>query len=61
MELEKAIKNLQEIVELCENEINNNNIDIAATLDLEDLKSLQTVLQAYKNSIPKKKIEEKLE
>lgn len=59
MELEKSIKNLQEIVELCENEINNKNIDITATLDLEDLKSLQVVLQYIKyDAIPKKEIKE---
>ncbi len=48
MELEKAIKNLQEIVKLCEDEINNNNIDTTAILDLEDLRSLQVVLQSLK-------------
>ena len=35
---EEDIKNLSEIIELCEAEINNNDENITAILDLEDLK-----------------------
>ena len=45
MTKEQAIKNLLEIVELSKNEIKNGNTNIAATLDYEDLKSLQIALQ----------------
>ena len=48
MELEEDIKNLSEIIQLCEEDIKNNNNNVTATLDLEDLKSLQTVLEALK-------------
>ena len=48
MELEEDIKNLSEIIQLCEDDIKNNNNNVTATLDLEDLKSLQTVLEALK-------------
>lgn len=41
---EQAIKNLLEIVELSKDEIKNGNTNIAATLDYEDLKSLQIAL-----------------
>ena len=42
--IEKAIKNLREIVELVKEEIDKNNENTTATLDLEDLKSLQIVI-----------------
>ncbi len=45
-ELEEDIKNLSEIIQLCEDDIKKNNNNVTATLDLEDLKSLQTVLEA---------------
>lgn len=44
MTKEQAIKNLLEIVELSKDEIKNGNTNIAATLDYEDLKSLQIAL-----------------
>lgn len=43
-ELIGAIKNLKEIVELAEEEINNNDVNVTAILDLKDLKSLQVVI-----------------
>ena len=45
---EEDIKNLSEIIELCEAEINNNDENITAILDLEDLKSLINLLTRYK-------------
>lgn len=48
MDYDCAIKNLSEIVELCEDEINNNNRNVTATLDYEDLKSLQIILRELK-------------
>ena len=42
------IKNLEEIINLCKEEINNNDKNITATLDLEDLKSLINLLTGYK-------------
>ena len=45
MNIEKAIKNLNEIVELVKEEIKNQDENITAILDLEDLKSLQIVLK----------------
>lgn len=42
--LKEAIKNLKEIVELAEEEINNNDVNVTAILDLKDLKSLQVVI-----------------
>ena len=46
--MEEEIKNLEEIINLCKEEINNNDKNITATLDLEDLKSLKNVLDSYK-------------
>lgn len=46
--IEEDIKNLSEIIELCEAEINNNDENITAILDLEDLKSLKNLLTRYK-------------
>ncbi len=60
-ELEKAIKDVSEIVDLCEDDIKNNNNNVTATLGLEDLKSLQIILRELKNSIPKKKVENEIE
>ena len=50
MELDDAIKNLSEIVTLSEDNMENNK-DITAILDFEDLKSLQIVLRKIKQSI----------
>lgn len=46
---ERAINNLGEIIELCRDELDENNKNVNATLDFEDLKSLQIVLRAIKN------------
>lgn len=48
MTIERAIQNLKEIVELLDEEINNNNKNASAILDLEDIKSLKMVLQHLK-------------
>ena len=42
------IKNLEEIINLCKEEINNNDKNATAILDLEDLKSLENLLTRYK-------------
>ena len=46
--MEEDIKNLEEIINLCKAEINNNDKNITAILDLEDLKSLENLLTRYK-------------
>ena len=46
--MEEDIKNLQEIISLSEEEIKNNDENITAILDLEDLKALQNLLTRYK-------------
>ena len=50
MTKEQAIKNLFEIVELSKDEIKSGNTNIAATLDYEDLKSLQIALNMIKEN-----------
>lgn len=42
------IKNLSEIIELCEAEINNNDENVTAILDLTDLKSLRNLINRNK-------------
>lgn len=42
-EIEKH-KNLKEIIELCEEELNNNNENVTAILDLIDLKELRDLI-----------------
>lgn len=74
--MEEDIKNLTEIIELCKEEINNNDESIHATLDLIDLKSLKNLLKGYRELykkhddllvdvydlfVPKSKIKEKIE
>lgn len=46
--MEEDIKNLSEIIELCEAEINNNDENITAILDLTDLKSLRNLINRNK-------------
>ena len=41
-------KNLKEIIELCEEELNNDDKNVAATLDLTDLKELRNVINKIK-------------
>lgn len=48
-------KNLEEIIELCNEELDNNNLDVHATLDSEDLKELRDLLREYKGT-PKDKV-----
>ena len=45
---EEDIKNLSEIIELCEAEINNNDENVTAILDLTDLKSLRNLITRNK-------------
>lgn len=45
--INKNIKNLEEIAELAKEEIANNDENISAVLDLEDLKSLKCLLDLY--------------
>lgn len=45
---EEDIKNLNEIIELCEEEINNNDENVTAILDLTDLKSLRNLINRNK-------------
>lgn len=70
---EEEIKDIKEILELAKDEIENNDENITATLDLQDLKSLKnlyvlykkekeknTLLLANNNYISKDKIREKI-
>lgn len=41
-------KNLKEIIELCEEELNNNDENVTATLDLLDLKELRNLINRNK-------------
>ncbi|MGN1269369.1 MAG: hypothetical protein ACI4UU_00645 [Clostridia bacterium] len=47
--MEEDIKNLSEIIELCEEEINNNDENVSAVLDLTDLLSLRRLIKTYKD------------
>ena len=57
--MKEDIKNLEEIINLCKEEINNNDKNATATLDLEDLKSLKNVLDSYKQLEEKNKSKQK--
>lgn len=63
--MEEDIKNLQEIINLCNEELDNKDNNITAVLDLTDLLSLRNVIKAYKelkeNSIPVSSVKEKIE
>lgn len=60
--MEQDIKNLTEIIELSKEEIENNNENVTAILDLEDLKSLKNILDNYNLiKISKEETEELLE
>lgn len=55
-------KNLKEIIELLEEELDENNENVSATLDLEDLLELREVLKDIENEyISVQKINEKIE
>lgn len=57
---EEKIKNIEEILELCREELPYNE-DISATLDCEDLESLECLYKMYKQEKEKnKKIEEEI-
>ena len=60
---EQSIKNLLEIVELSRDEIKSGNTNIAATLDYEDLKSLQIALEMIeeKDNIINEQLKENVE
>ena len=45
--MEEEIKDIIEILELAKEEIENNNENITATLDLQDLKSLKNLYDLY--------------
>lgn len=49
IELQKAIKNLKEIVDLSKEEIEKDDENISAVLDLEDLKSLKIILDSIES------------
>ena len=44
----EEFKNLKEIIELCEEELDKNDENVHATLDLEDLKELQNQINKCK-------------
>lgn len=46
--MEQDIKNLQEIINLCNEELDNEDENVTAVLDLVDLKSLRNLIKAYK-------------
>ena len=55
MNKEKQIKDIIEILELSKEEIENNNENITATLDLQDLKSLKNLYDIYQAEKEKNK------
>lgn len=46
--IEEDIKNLQEIINLCNEELNNEDENVTAVLDLVDLKSLRNLINRNK-------------
>ena len=44
----EEFKNLKEIIELCKEELDKNDENVNATLDFEDLKELQNLINKYK-------------
>ena len=53
---EEIIKDVVEIVELAKEEIESNDENITATLDLQDLKSLKGLLDSYKKEKEARKL-----
>lgn len=49
--MSEDIKNLLEIIELCKEELDKNDDNITATLDLQDLKSLRNIINDYKRQV----------
>lgn len=46
--MNKDYENLEEIIDLCKEELEDDNQDTTVVLDLEDLKSLNNILVDYK-------------
>lgn len=53
--MEQDIKNLQEIINLCNEELDNEDENVTAVLDLVDLKSLSNLIKSYKKLEEEKK------
>lgn len=47
--LESDLKNLEEIVNLCREDIENNDDDVSAVLNFKDLKSLKNLVDVVRN------------
>lgn len=59
--MSENIKDIIEILELAKEEIENNDENITATLDLQDLKSLKNLLDLYQKEKQKnKELEDKI-
>lgn len=49
--MKKDLENLKEIIELCKEEIKHNDENANAVIDLEDLKSLNNLINHYEDVI----------
>lgn len=49
--MSEDIKNLSEIIELCQDELNKNDENVTAILDLQDLKSLKNIINDYQRQL----------
>lgn len=49
--MSEDLKNLSEIIELCQEELNKNDENITAILDSQDLKSLKNIINDYKRQV----------
>ena len=56
--MSEDIKDIIEILELAKEDIENNNENITATLDLQDLKSLKNLLDLYQKEKEKNLLKE---
>ena len=52
--VDKDLENLKEIIKLCKYEIEHDDKNINAVLDLEDLKSLNNLINEYEKLLQKK-------
>lgn len=57
-DMSEDIKDIIEIIELAKEDIENNNENITATLDLQDLKSLKNLLDLYQKEKEKNLLKE---
>lgn len=57
-DMSEDIKDIIEILELAKEDIENNNENITATLDLQDLKSLKNLLDLYQKEKEKNLLKE---